>query len=339
MRVLPVNLCVVMPCFNEEAGISKTVNAVAAKLRALQAAGLITESSGMLFVDDGSSDDTWNSLCKAYADDDAPVQAIRFAGNRGKEYALLAGVEQARLSAEVIVCMDADLQFDINAIDDFLKLYAEGYDLVYGVKRNRGKERFYKTVAARCFYSLMAKLGSPVIRNHTDYCLFTRQVAEALSEYGETNVIFRGIIKSLGFRQTACDFDVLDREDGESHFSVRKLVNLSLDAITSFSIAPLRLIGGVGFAVLLVGVVMIFWTIIDALRGMTPSGYATLNCSLWFIGGLVMLSLATVGEYIGKLYMEAKKRPRYTIAERIGFSAFHDGDINEEFSQVIKKNR
>lgn len=305
-----------MPCFNEEAGISKTVNTVAEKLRELQLSGLVTSDSCMLFVDDGSHDETWNSICSSHAESPEKVKAIRFAGNRGKEYALLAGVAQGCRMAEVIVCMDADLQFDINAIDVFLKCYEQGYDLVYGVKRNRGKERLYKTVASRCFYALMGKLGSPVIRNHTDYCLMTRQVAEALGEYGETNVIFRGIIKSMGFKQYACEFDVQDREDGESHFSVRKLVNLSMDAITSFSIAPLRFIGGVGFIVLLTGIAMIAWTVCDALRGITPSGYATLNCSLWFIGGLMMLSIAIVGEYLGKLYMEAKKRPRYIVAEK-----------------------
>lgn len=306
-----------MPCFNEESGISKTIAAVSEKLQALQNEGLVTHDSCMLFTDDGSSDATWNLVSAAHQSAPERVKAIRFAGNRGKEYALLAGVAQASRLAEVIVCMDADLQFDIHAINEFLHHYAEGYDLVYGVKRNRGQERLYKTVAARLFYALMAKLGSPVIRNHTDYCLMSRQVAEALGEYGETNVIFRGVLKSLGFRQYACEFDVLDRTEGASHFSAWKLINLSLDAITSFSVAPLRLISLVGFTVLLIGVVMIIWTIADALRGITPSGYATLSCSLWFIGGLVMMCMGVLGEYIGKLYMEAKKRPRYFVAERL----------------------
>lgn len=317
MRMLPVSLCIVMPCYNEEAGIAKTIEAVSAKLQALHDSRLITQDSCMLFTDDGSSDDTWNLLAAAHAAEPQRVKAIRFAGNRGKEYALFAGVAHASQLADVIVCMDADLQFDIHAIDEFLKRYAEGYDLVYGVKRNRGRERFYKTVAARLFYALMTKLGSPVIRNHTDYCLMTKQVAEALGEYGETNVIFRGVLKSLGFRQCSCEFDVADRTEGESHFSAWKLLNLSLDAVTSFSVAPLRFISVVGFMVLLVGIVMIVWTVADALRGITPSGYATLNCSLWFIGGLMMMCLGVVGEYLGKLYLEAKKRPRYYVAEKL----------------------
>lgn len=317
MRDLPVSLCIVMPCFNEEAGVVKTVEAVSGKLKSLCESGLITPDSCMLFTDDGSADGTWALLTDAHHKDPQRVKAIRFAGNRGKEYALLAGVAQAAQLADAIVCMDADLQFDIQAIDEFLGRYAEGYDLIYGVKRNRGRERFYKTVAARMFYALMSKLGSPVIRNHTDYCLLSKQVATALGEYGETNVIFRGILKSLGFKQYACEFDVLNRTEGESHFSAWKLLNLSMDAITSFSVAPLRIIGAIGMAVMFIGIGMIIWTIIDVFRGITPSGYATLNCSLWFIGGLVMVSIGVVGEYIGKLYMEAKKRPRYFVAEKL----------------------
>lgn len=190
--------------------------------------------------------------------------------------------------------------------------------MIYGVKRNRGKERFYKTVASRAFYGLMQKPGSPIIPNHTDYCLITSQVCDALAEYGETNIIFRGILRSLGFRQCACEFEVKNRESGERHFSAVKLINLSMDAITSFSVAPLRMIGAAGFCVFCIGLAMIIWTVVDVFRGITPSGYATLNCSLWFLGGLGMLSLAVVGEYIGKLYMEAKKRPRYYVKSRLG---------------------
>lgn len=310
-------LYIMMPCFNEEAGLQTTISTVLQKLDSLILKGLAGTNSAMLLVDDGSQDRTWDILEEAHHCHPERIKAIRFAGNRGKEYALLAGITEAAKYADLIVCSDADLQFDIDAIDTFLEKQKEGYDLVYGVKRNRGKERIYKTFASTCFYGLMSKLGSPIIPNHTDYCLMTRQVAEALSEYGETNVIFRGMLRSLGFRQYACPFDVKDREAGESHFSARKLINLSLDAITSFSVAPLRLIGALGAMVFMVGLAMIIWTIIDVFRGITPSGYATLNCSLWFLGGLGMLCMAVVGEYIGKLYMEAKKRPRYYICRRL----------------------
>lgn len=310
-------LYIMMPCFNEEAGLQTTITTVLQKLDYLIQKSLAKTDSAMLFVDDGSQDRTWAILEEAHLAHPERIKAIRFAGNRGKEYALLAGIQEASRYADLIVCTDADLQFDIDAIDSFLEKQKDGYDLVYGVKRNRGKERLYKTFASSCFYGLMRKLGSPIIPNHTDYCLMTRQVAEALCEYGETNMIFRGMLRSLGFRQYACPFNVKDREAGESHFSAWKLINLSLDAITSFSVAPLRLIGGIGALVFNVGLLMIVWTIVEALRGNTPSGYATLNCSLWFLGGLGMLCLAVVGEYIGKLYMEAKKRPRYYVCKRL----------------------
>ena len=314
--MLPV-LYIVMPCYNEEAGLVNTVNTVLGKLQSLQDRGMIARGSAMLFSDDGSKDATWGIIEKAHAAYPAQVKAVKLAANRGKEYALWAGVMQARLHADAVVCMDADLQFDLDAIDEFLSLHAQGYELVYGIKKSRGAEPFYKRIFSSLFYSLMGKLGSPIQKNHTDYCLMTRQVCDALAEYGETNLIFRGLLKQLGFKQCPCYFEVKDREAGQSHFSPIKLINLSLDAITSFSVAPLRLIVFLGAMVMLIGLVMIGWTIADACRGITPSGYATLACSLWFLGGLGMMCLGVAGEYLGKLYMEAKKRPRYFISKTL----------------------
>ena len=306
-----------MPCYNEEAGLVSTVNTVLDKLQRLWNEGKIAEGSSMLFSDDGSWDATWSiieSAHKKYAD---VVKAVRLAANRGKEYALWAGIMEARIHADVVVCMDADLQFDIDAIDEFIALHAQGYELVYGIKKTRGAEPIYKRIFSSVFYTLMGYLGSPIQKNHTDYCLMTRQVCDALAEYGETNLIFRGLLKQLGFKQCPCYFEVKDREAGQSHFSPIKLINLSLDAITSFSVAPLRLIVFIGGVVFLIGLAMIIWTISDAFRGITPNGYATLACSLWFLGGLGMMCLGVVGEYLGKLYMEAKKRPRYCISSRL----------------------
>ena len=316
MQPLPI-LYVVMPCYNEEAGLVDTVNSVLRKLQQLQSDGKVSAESAMLFSDDGSKDSTWQIIESAHAQYPDRVKAVKLAANRGKEYALWAGVMEARLHADAVVCMDADLQFDIDAIDEFLALHAEGYDLVYGIKKSRGAEPLYKRVFSGLFYSLMGKLGSPIQKNHTDYCLMTRQVCDALAEYGETNLIFRGLLKQLGFKQCPCHFDVKDREAGESHFSPIKLINLSLDAITSFSVAPLRLIVFIGAIVFLIGIAMIIWTIVDAFHGITPSGYATLACSLWFLGGLGTMCMGVVGEYLGKLYMEAKKRPRYSISRHL----------------------
>ena len=304
-----------MPCYNEEAGLVSTVNAVHDKLQRLQNEGKISEGSSMLFSDDGSRDATWSIIESAHEKFTKEVKGVKLAANRGKEYALWAGIMEARMHADVVVCMDADLQFDIDAIDEFLALYAQGYELVYGIKKTRGAEPIYKRIFSGIFYYLMRRLGSPIQKNHTDYCLMTRQVCNALAEYGETNLIFRGLLKQLGFKQYPCYFEVKNRETGVSHFSPAKLINLSLDAITSFSVAPLRLIVFIGGVVFLIGLGMIIWTISDAFNGITPSGYATLACSLWFLGGMGMMCLGVVGEYLGKLYMEAKKRPRYHVAK------------------------
>ncbi len=312
----PAQLCIVMPCFNEQDCLVETMVQVDAKLRECEDLGLINEGSFMLFTDDGSWDNTWQTLTRLHAENPR-VHAARLAANRGKEYALYAGLMEARPLADIVICMDADLQHDIDAINRFLTLYHKGFDLIYGVKLNRGKEPLYKKVTAAAFYKLMNRLGSPIIKDHTDYSLMTRQVLEALGEYGETNMMFRGILRSLGFRQCACPFEVKSRAAGESKFSARKLLNLSIDAITSFSVAPLRFIGVLGILIFMVSLFMIAWFIVDWICNRTPAGWATITCSLWFLGGLMMMSMAILGEYLGKMYMETKKRPRYFISERL----------------------
>ena len=226
-----------------------------------------------------------------------------------------AGVMEAYKHADVVVTMDADLQFDLEAVDEFLALHSQGYDLVYGLKKNRASEPLLKRVTARMFYGVMKRLSVPVIPNHSDYTLMTKQVCSALSEYGECNLMFRALVKSLGFRQCPCYFEVKDRTAGVSKFSVRQLYNLGMDAMTSFSVMPLRLIGLIGWIVFVVGLLQVAWTCIDVFLGNPPSGYATLLCSMWFLGGLGMICMAVLGEYMGKMYMETKKRPRYYISD------------------------
>lgn len=313
----PSKLYIVMPCFNEGKGLIATAEAVREKLSTLIREHKIDEGSAMLFSDDGSLDDTW-AVIEELNREFPEVKGIKLAANRGKEYALYAGLMEARTRADIVVCMDADLQHDIHAIDRFLEKYQEGYDLVYGIKNNRGREPFYKRVCSAAFYGLMHKLGSPIIKDHSDYSLMSRNVLNALSEYGESNFIFRGILRSLGFRQIGCHFDELDRHEGVSKFSPPKLFNLSMDAITSFSVAPLRLIGLIGLGVVLISLIMICWTVADFFTRNTPNGWATLACSIWFIGGITMICMAVVGEYLGKMYMETKKRPRYFIEKKTG---------------------
>jgi glycosyltransferase involved in cell wall biosynthesis len=309
-------LYIVMPCYNESAGIETTVSVVSEKLRGLISAGRIAADSAMLFADDGSADNTWELIEQLHAQNPM-VKASRLAGNRGKEYALFAGLMEAKEHADIVICMDADLQHDIDAIDTFLDKRAEGYELLYGLKASRGKEPFIRKITAKFFYWFMGKLGSPVLRGHSDYSLMTKQVLEALSEYSECNMMFRAILRQLGFKQAPVYFEVKERELGESKMSLRKLLALSLDAITSFSVAPLRIIAAIGVFIFFISLLMMAWVICDYFRLGTPNGWATLTCSLWFLGGLGMICLSIVGEYIGKMYMETKKRPRYFIKTRL----------------------
>lgn len=309
-------LCIVMPCYNESAGIRQTVQTVNAKLADLIERGRIAANSCMLLADDGSRDNTWCIIEELHRDYPR-LKASALAGNRGKEYALFAGLMEAKELADIIICMDADLQHDINAIDDFLDKRAEGYELLYGLKRSRGKEPFIRKITAKAFYRVMGLLGSPVLKGHADYSLMTKQVLDALSEYGESNMMFRALLRHTGFRQAPVYFDVLEREQGESKMSLRRLLGLSINAITSFSVAPLRLIACLGLFIFVISLFMVAWVVTDFFRLGTPNGWATLTCSLWFLGGLGMMSMGIVGEYIGKMYMETKKRPRYYISKRL----------------------
>lgn len=305
-----------MPCYNESAGIRQTVQVVDEKLEVLINAGRVAEDSCMLLADDGSRDNTW-AIIEELHGNYPRLKASALAGNRGKEYALYAGLMEAKELADIIICMDADLQHDINAIDDFLDKRAEDYDLLYGLKRRRGKEPFIRKITAKLFYGVMSMLGSPVLKGHADYSLMTKQVLEALSEYEESNMMFRALLRHTGFRQAPVYFDVLEREQGESKMSFSRLLSLSINAITSFSVAPLRLIAILGLVIFLISLFMVTWVIVDYFRIGTPNGWATLTCSLWFLGGLGMMSLGVVGEYLGKMYMETKKRPRYFISKRL----------------------
>lgn len=315
-EIIKPKLCIVLPCYNEEESLVRTINEVKKKIQELIDTDIISGDSHALFVDDGSTDSTWKMIEDACKSCPERVQGIRFASNCGKEIALLAGCCEARKTADVVVCMDADLQFDINALNEFLKYYYEGYELVYGVKRNRGREPWLRKVCSSIFYKTMQLLGSPVCNNHTDYCLMTKNVCNALAGYEETYIIFRGLLKELGFRQKQVFFDVIDRKEGESRFSYRKLLSLSINAITSFSVVPLRMIALSGILIFLVGMLLSFYSVVEYFKGTPPSGYTTLACSMWILGGMGMLCVGIAGEYIGKIYMEVKRRPRFYISER-----------------------
>ncbi len=317
MPIPQPRLAIVLPCYKEEEALPINIPVLIGKLKSCVEGGLIAADSYLFFIDDGSTDKTWDILVKMQQQYPQYISIAGLAANRGKEYALWAGLMEIRQDCDVAVCMDADLQFDIEALDEFLAKYQEGYELIYGIKENRGKQSGLRHSLSHGFYSIMGMLGTPLLRNHTDYSLMTRQVIDALSEYEEAHLMFRVMLKSLGFRQCAISFKVLDREQGESKFSLSRLVKLSLDAITSFSVVPLRFIACLGLCITVVSVMMMAWIVVDYFRGITPTGWATLNFSIWFIGGTTMLCMSILGEYVGKTYMESKRRPRYFVSRRI----------------------
>ena len=309
-------LCIVLPCYNEAAGLSNTIDQLNKKLEHLEHGGKVAPGSFVLFADDGSTDNSWAIISEAHKATPR-ITGIRLASNRGKENALYAGLMEAGKHADIVISMDADLQHDIDAIDDFLNERSNGYDFVYGVKAERGNEPIMRKVGAKMFYWLMMKLGAPIRNDHSDYCLMSRQVINALSEYGESHMMIRVLLFQLGFKQKSVTFSVKERNAGESKMSFLKLIKLSVDALTSYSATPLRLLALAGILIFCISLCMIAWTIHDYCVLGTPNGWATIACSIWFIGGIIVISLATLGEYIGKMYIETKRRPRYFIYEKL----------------------
>lgn len=305
-------LYVVIPCYREEAALPETARRLKEKMAGYLSAGRISGASRVLFVNDGSADNTWQIIRTLYEQD--PLFAgVNLSRNRGHQNALLAGLLTAANEANAIVSMDADLQDDINAMDEMLARYEEGYDIVYGVRRRRDKDTAFKRLTAEGFYRLMHHLGVDIIFNHADYRLMSRRSVEALAQYSEVNLFLRGIVPQLGFRWTTVEYDRGERIAGESKYPLKKMLAFAADGVTSFSIKPIRLVLCTGAVVFLVSLAMLCWTIITKLLGHAETGWSSLMCSIWMLGGIQLLSLGVIGEYIGKVYAETKRRPRYII--------------------------
>ena len=310
-RTTPV-LYLVVPCYNEEEVIERSAQVLGGKLRRLQQAGRIASGSKVMFVNDGSRDDTLRLLHEAAAADPL-FSVVSLSGNYGHQSAILAGMMTARQYADAVVTIDADLQQDIEALDKFLDSYMAGSEVVYGVRNDRHSDGFFKKGTATMYYNLMHLLGSRVITNHADYRLMSRKALDALAEYKETNLFLRGLIPTMGFPSDVVYFDVKAREAGHSKYTLSKMMTLALDGITSMSVRPLRLIGGLGFLMFLFSVVMCVIGLVDWARGNNVPGYTTTLIVSLIIGGITLLSLGIIGEYVGKIYMETKHRPRYII--------------------------
>lgn len=305
-------LYLVLPCYNEEEVLNATAAALKEKYEALISDGKISAESKILFVNDGSRDRTWSIITELFHSD--PVfSGISLSRNRGHQNAVLAGLMTAKEKADVVISIDADLQQDIDAIDRMLEKYESGCDVVYGVRNARDTDGFVKKNTALGFYKLMQFMGCEVITNHADYRLMSKRVIESLAQYGEVNLFLRGLIPTIGYPSDIVYFDVRERQAGTSKYTMKKMLSFAVDGITSFSIKPLQLITLLGFLMLFISLVMIATTIFDYYTGRTVAGWASSYCSTWFIGSVQLLSLGIIGEYIGKIYMETKHRPRYHI--------------------------
>ena len=310
-REIPA-LYLVVPCYNEEEVIEKSARVMRDKLRRLIQAGKIKADSKIMFVNDGSKDNTLRLLHRI-ASEDAFFSVISLAGNYGHQSAILAGMMMARKYADAVVTIDADLQQDIEALDLFLASYMSGCEIVYGVRNDRHSDGAFKKSSATAYYKLMHLLGSKVITNHADYRLLSKKALDTLSEYQETNLFLRGLIPTMGFASDVVYFDVKEREAGHSKYTLGKMVTLALDGITSMSVRPLRMIAIIGFVICIFSFVMCIISLVDWVQGNNLPGYTTTLIVTLIMGGLTLLSLGIIGEYIGKIYMETKKRPRYII--------------------------
>ena len=308
-------LYVVVPCYKEEEVLPETSKRLKAKLTALIAQGKISPRSRILFVNDGSKDRTWPIIEELHASDRI-FSGVNLSRNRGHQNALLAGLMTAVQYADMMVSMDADLQDDIDAMDRMIDAYHEGYDVVYGVRSSRKTDSFFKRFTAESFYKLMKAMGVDIVFNHADYRLMSRRAVEGLAQFREANIFLRGIVPQIGYPWTTVEYVRAKRFAGESKYPLKKMLAFAFDGITSFSVKPMRLILFLGAVIFALSLVVLVWALIARLNGRAVSGWTSLMCSIWMIGGIQLLSLGVIGEYIGKIYAESKARPRYII-ERV----------------------
>ena len=308
----PNTLYLVVPCYNEEEALPHSAQVMREKLNRLMQEGKASPESKILLVNDGSRDKTWQ-LIHGLCDTDPTFAGLSFSRNYGHQSAILAGMMAARQHADIAVTIDADLQQDIEALDQFLEKYQAGCEIVYGIRNDRNTDGFFKKLTANGFYGLMHLLGCNVMSNHADYRLLSKKALDALSEYKEVNLFLRGLIPTMGFPSDVVYFDVKEREAGTSKYTLRKMMNLATDGITSMSTRPIQLISMLGFAVSVFSVIMIIYCIAEWAMGRNVPGYTTTLVVSLLMGGLTIFSLGIVGEYVGKIYLEAKARPRYIV--------------------------
>lgn len=308
-------LYIVIPCYNEEKVLPVTCFIFKNKIDNLVKEGKINKESRVLFVNDGSKDDTWNIIERLSRDDDV-FDGLSLSRNRGHQNALLAGLMEAKEKADITISIDCDGQDDVNAIDEMVDCYLDGYEVVYGVRNKRDSDSFFKRFTAETFYKILRFMGAEVVFNHADYRLLSKRVLEEFSNFEEVNLFLRGLIPLVGFKSTSVFYERHERLAGQSHYPLKKMLSLAFDGITSLSIKPIRVITVFGIVVALCSFIGVIWSICSYFIGNTVSGWASMTCIICFVSGVQLISLGVIGEYIGKIYLETKHRPRYIIDKR-----------------------
>ncbi len=308
-------LYLVVPCYNEEDVLPITAPMFLEKLSSLIESQKISDSSKLLLVNDGSRDKTWE-IISALSKENPLVEGISLSRNRGHQNALLAGLMEAKERSDITISIDCDGQDDINAVDKMIEEYIAGADVVYGVRSSRKKDGFFKRTTAQGFYKFMNRMGADVVYNHADYRLLSKRVLEALSEFKEVNLFLRGMIPLVGFKSTAVYYERTERIAGESKYPLRKMLALAFDGITSLSVKPIRMITAFGFFIALLSIVGIIYSVIIAFIGRSEAGWSSIVSIVCLVSGVQLLSLGVIGEYIGKIYLETKNRPKYIVSEK-----------------------
>ena len=310
-----MKLCIVVPCYNEEEVLNETASRLKLKYEALILNGQISADSRIVFVDDGSKDKTWE-IISALHEKDSCFEGIKLSRNRGHQNALLAGLMTVKDSFDAVISMDADLQDDINAVDKMVESCKKGNDIVYGVRSSRKKDSVFKRSTAHLFYKVMKWMGADTVFNHADYRLVSSRALKEFANFKEVNIFLRGMFPLVGFKSTCVYYERHERIAGESHYPLKKMLALAFDGITSLSIKPIRIITGLGVFISLAAFALILYALISYFTGNVVSGWASSLIVTCFLGGIQLISLGVIGEYVGKIYMETKARPRFIISER-----------------------
>lgn len=324
-------LCIVVPCYNEEEVLNETIKRLSSVLNDLERDGLISSDSHVLFVDDGSKDRTWSIIEEANLKA-SHLHGLKLAKNVGHQNALFAGLMTAKEKADCVISIDADLQDDLNVIREFVLRFRDGYDIVYGVRQSRETDTWFKRNTALGFYRFMSWMGVKIVYNHADFRLMSKRALDHLEEFKEVNLFLRGLVPMIGYKSTKVYYDRHERFAGESKYPLKKMLAFAFDGITSLSVTPIRFVTVLGFILFLVSLFAGAFTIGQKLLGNTVSGWASLMVSVWFIGGMQLVALGLIGEYIGKIYKEVKRRPLYNIEKHL--TAQENGVEREEVPMI-----